>query len=97
MSREQFKLMLDDLIGARQRFIIRNGCILFSKNTGSRRQSQTSRVFSDKWNKYDRSPDKERLYEMQKQWYLKLYGFKSEDKLANFLKRKKVILMRGAV
>lgn len=59
------------------------------------RQQQTNEVFSDKWAKYDRSEEKERLYEFQRQWYLKLYGFESEEKLQEFLRRCDVILDAG--
>ncbi len=44
-------------------------------------QQQTNAVFSEKWGKYDQSDEKERLYEFQRSWYLKLYGFETEDDL----------------
>jgi ubiquinone/menaquinone biosynthesis C-methylase UbiE len=59
------------------------------------RQQQTNDVFSDQWTKYDQSEEKERLYEFQRQWYLKLYGFASESELQKFLCCCDVILDAG--
>jgi SAM-dependent methyltransferase len=58
-------------------------------------QQQTNEVFSDKWGKYDKSEEKERLYEFQRAWYLKLYGFESQDALRHYLARCKVIFDAG--
>lgn len=59
------------------------------------KQQQTNEVFTEKWCKYEKSEEKERLYEFQRQWYLKLYGFDSEVKLQEFLSRCDVILDAG--
>ncbi len=48
-------------------------------------QQQTNDVFSEKWEKYDKSDEKERLYEFQRNWYLKLYGFETEESLRSHL------------
>lgn len=48
-------------------------------------QQQTNDVFSDKWELYDKSDEKERLYEFQRNWYLKLYGFETEEALRSHL------------
>ena len=58
-------------------------------------QLQTNDVFSDKWSKYNKSSEKEGFYEMQKSWYLKLYGFDTEANLASFLSDKKIIFDAG--
>jgi SAM-dependent methyltransferase len=58
-------------------------------------QQQTNDAFSEKWKSYDQSPEKEGLYEMQKRWYLQLYGFGSEERLADFLRQRKVIFDAG--
>jgi ubiquinone/menaquinone biosynthesis C-methylase UbiE len=58
-------------------------------------QQQVNNVFTDKWRRYVQSDDKERLYQFQRDWYLKLYGFDSESELARFLHTKKVILDAG--
>lgn len=59
------------------------------------RQQQTNEVFSDKWSRYERSDEKERLYEFQRQWYLRLYGFADEAALAAHLRRCRVIFDAG--
>lgn len=59
------------------------------------RQQQTNEVFSDKWTKYDQSDEKEHLYEFQRQWYLELYGFDSENALAEYLRSCQVIVDAG--
>lgn len=58
-------------------------------------QGQTNDVFSDKWEKYDDSEEKERLYQFQLDWYLKLYGFASEQALKERLSRCRVIFDAG--
>lgn len=58
-------------------------------------QQQTNDVFSEKWEKYDQSDEKERLYEFQRDWYLKLYGFKNEDALRSHLMACDVVLDAG--
>lgn len=59
------------------------------------KQQQTNDVFSEKWEKYERSDEKERLYEFQRRWYLKLYGFASVDDLRERLRSCSVILDAG--
>jgi SAM-dependent methyltransferase len=44
-------------------------------------QQQTNEAFSEKWQRCDQSVEKERLYDFQRTWYLKLYGFGSADAL----------------
>lgn len=58
-------------------------------------EQQTSDAFSDKWGAYEETSEKEIWYKMQKDWYLKLYGFASEKDFANFLQSKKVIFDAG--
>jgi SAM-dependent methyltransferase len=58
-------------------------------------QQHTNEVFADKWRRYDKSDEKERLYQYQRDWYLKLYGFGSEEALARFLRTKSVIFDAG--
>ena len=71
-----------------------NFCILkSSSSTGT--EQQTNDAFSDKWEAYEESSEKEVWYQMQKDWYLRLYGFDSEDEFANFLKSKKIIFDAG--
>ncbi len=65
-----------------------------SKNVENNQQ-QTSDIFSDKWKEVEQLKEVGKLYEFQFDWFLKLYGFKSEQELANFLKTKKVIIDTG--
>ena len=58
-------------------------------------QQHTNDAFSEKWQKYDQSDEKERFYQYQRDWYLKLYGFGTEASLANFLSTKNVIFDAG--
>lgn len=59
-------------------------------------QQQTNDVFSDKWEKFEHSGDKQRALEFQRQWYLKLYGFSDEDALRHHLASADVILDAGS-
>ena len=58
-------------------------------------QEQTNQIFTEKWNKYDNSDNKKNLFEFQKNWYLKLYGFNNEHELAIYLQQCEVILDAG--
>ena len=79
-----------------QRAIELNGNFALSANASAdANQEQTNSVFSEKWGKYESSSDKDKLFEFQKNWYLKLYGFDSEDALASHLRGSPVILDAG--
>lgn len=58
-------------------------------------QQHTNDVFSEKWQKYEQTGEQAKLYEFQRAWYLKLYGFASEAELATFLRAKPVIFDAG--
>ena len=58
-------------------------------------QQHTNEAFSEKWQKYEDSDEKERLYQYQREWYLKLYGFGTEEALREFLQSKPVIFDAG--
>ncbi|HEU5295317.1 MAG TPA: class I SAM-dependent methyltransferase [Burkholderiaceae bacterium] len=58
-------------------------------------QQQTTEAFSDKWERYGASAEKEKLYAFQLDWYLKLYGFASEDGLREHLRHCELILDAG--
>lgn len=63
--------------------------------SGHARQQQTNEVFSEKWGKYGDSSEKERLYDFQRAWYLKLYGFATEQALREHLSRCRVVFDAG--
>jgi SAM-dependent methyltransferase len=70
----------------------------FAVHSGSSqhvRQQQTNEVFSDKWERYHGSSEKERLYDYQRSWYLQLYGFESERALREHLARCRVVFDAG--
>ena len=58
-------------------------------------QSQTLDIFADKWAEAEKYENIEKLYEFQFEWFLKLYGFATEDELREFLTTKKVIVDTG--
>lgn len=63
--------------------------------SGAENQDQTNAVFSEKWSKYDHSAEQDKLYNFQLEWYLKLYGFETEEELKHFLSDKTVIFDAG--
>lgn len=66
-----------------------------SATHGAENQDQTTEVFSEKWSKYDDSTEQEKLYAFQRDWYLKLYGFETENALRSFLADKSTIFDAG--
>lgn len=74
---------------------VMDNCVYLCGASRHENQQQTNDVFSEKWSKYEESEDKNRLYDMQKKWYLQLYGFESEEKFAEFLSTKKYIFDAG--
>ena len=60
-------------------------------------QLQTKEAFSKKWSLSDyESADFVKALEFQKNWYLRLYGFESEKKLARSLRPCKIMLDAGS-
>lgn len=64
-------------------------------STVASNQQQTKEIFSEKWKEVEKLGEVEKLYEFQFDWFLKLYGFLSEEDLAEFLKTRKVIIDTG--
>ncbi|RPD51019.1 class I SAM-dependent methyltransferase [Paracnuella aquatica] len=58
-------------------------------------QAQTEKIFSDKWTEVEQYSNVEKLYEFQFDWFLRLYGFDSEESLKNYLSNKKFIIDTG--
>lgn len=58
-------------------------------------QLQTKDVFSEKWSSTHSLEEVEKLFETQREWFLKLYGFDSEENLQNYLQNKKLIIDTG--
>jgi ubiquinone/menaquinone biosynthesis C-methylase UbiE len=94
MSRELFIQRLrdafaDNSIALHDNFVLRAGA---SRHTN---QQHTNDAFSEKWQKYDQSEEKERLFQFQLDWYLRLYGFDTEGALASYLSTRNVIFDAG--
>ena len=58
-------------------------------------QFQTMDIFSDKWIKANKYDNIEALFKFQYEWFLTLYGFRSEQALKDYLKDKKTIIDTG--
>jgi len=58
-------------------------------------QQQTNEVFSDKWQTYSQSGERPGYEELQRRWFLELYGFATEKELAIFLSKCEVIFDAG--
>ncbi|MEQ8530562.1 MAG: class I SAM-dependent methyltransferase, partial [Imperialibacter sp.] len=56
---------------------------------------QTKTIFSDKWIQASRYESISKLFDFQRDWFLKLYGFETELALKEFLADKKTILDTG--
>ncbi len=74
------------------------GNLIYSKNVSSEievSQEQTKDTFSEKWIQFEEGKKKDEVYEFQKDWFLKLYGFNSEKQLQEYLSDKQTILDAG--
>lgn len=93
MNREPFTQRLraafEGALSVDANFVLRTG------TSDQTHQQHTNEAFSEKWQKYERSDEKERLYQYQRDWYLDLYGFGTEERLKEFLSSKRVILDAG--
>jgi ubiquinone/menaquinone biosynthesis C-methylase UbiE len=58
-------------------------------------EKQTNEVFSDKWSEYEQTENKEIWFQMQRDWYLTLYGFSDVADLQAFLRSQKIIFDAG--
>ncbi|WP_289701241.1 class I SAM-dependent methyltransferase [Helicobacter rodentium] len=68
------------------------------KTIGADNQAQTAEAFSEKWVSYAENTDEKeqkKLWDYQKEWYLKLYGFKDEKDLAHFLSQCEYVFDAG--
>jgi SAM-dependent methyltransferase len=94
VGQEIFIRKLQSVFG-RDRIELRNNLVVSEVTSQHLNQQHTNDAFSDKWQQYEKSDDKEICFQFQRDWYLKLYGFDSENDLANFLKSKTVIFDAG--
>lgn len=85
--------MMNDIF--KEEIIIDKNFIDVKSKSEAINQQHTNEAFSEKWTEYENTKEKEKFYNMQREWYLKLYGFESEDELAKFLSTKKYIFDAG--
>lgn len=85
--------MLSELF--KDKITVEGNFITLQSSSRHENQQQTNDAFTEKWTEFESSPDKETLYKMQREWYLKLYGFKGEEELSEFLATKKYIFDAG--
>jgi ubiquinone/menaquinone biosynthesis C-methylase UbiE len=79
----------------REKIDIKDNFISLHSNSIHENQQYTNDTFSKKWTEYENTNEKEKFYDMQKEWYLKLYGFSTEKELAKFLSTKRYIFDAG--
>lgn len=94
MSRKIFTQRLRDVF-VDTNIVVHDNFVLRADASQHANQQHTNDAFSEKWQKYEQSDEKERLFQYQRDWYLKLYGFDTEVALASFLKSKSVIFDAG--
>jgi SAM-dependent methyltransferase len=92
-ARQEFAGRLQKLLP--QGRAVQGNYLILAGSAGEADQAQTNAVFSSKWGRYARSDSREKLYAMQRQWYLSLYGFGTEAVLQEFLRGRSVIFDAG--
>lgn len=94
-NREHFRLILDGVTSHKLKFSHAENYDVFFDQSEAANQKSTNDAFSEKWVGYNNSEDKSKWFDMQKVWYLDLYGFTSESEFAAFLSDKSVIYDAG--
>lgn len=74
---------------------VKGNLIVLPQTKASSNEQQTNKSFTNKWAAFEKENNTAAVEQMQKEWYLKLYGFNSEEELSIFLKDKEVILDAG--
>lgn len=74
---------------------IEGNLIIRKELSEHKKQEQTNKIFSEKWSKAQKNMVIEAGLDFQKNWFMKLYGFKDETDLENFLQSQKIILDAG--
>jgi ubiquinone/menaquinone biosynthesis C-methylase UbiE len=89
------KKVLENLFS--QEIDLKENVAAFKKNGQAveNNQEQTKDIFSDKWGEVDEYKDIDKMYAFQCDWFLKLYGFETEENLKKFLADKRTILDSG--
>lgn len=95
MNKSEFTASVEKLLGLPTNAFVNSNFVSLDAVTSFESQAQTNDVFSEKWTSYNDSKEKENLFKLQRDWYLSLYGFATEDELANFLKQQRIIFDAG--
>ena len=74
---------------------IEKNYIVLERATERKNQNQTNDVFSEKWEFVKADKNIDQLGSFQKEWFLKLYGFESEEHLARTLSEQNYIFDAG--
>jgi SAM-dependent methyltransferase len=69
--------------------------LVLDQSPSEKNQQQTNEAFSAKWKKVEEKDDLAQMESFQKEWYLKLYGFETENELSAFLQIQPVIVDAG--
>jgi len=93
LQREHFASVLRRLLPASA--ALQGNHLVLEQRAAAAEQAQTNAAFTSKWGKYGESAEREKLFEMQRRWYLDLYGFASEAALGQFLRSRAVIFDAG--
>jgi ubiquinone/menaquinone biosynthesis C-methylase UbiE len=74
-----------------------DGVYVISSDSLHDNQAQTNAAFSEKWTKYSKEEQQEQelLFQFQREWYLNLYGFNSENDLKKYLRQQSIVLDAG--
>ncbi len=74
----------------------KNLFVLPGFESGKLNQDQVRDSYNFQWNLVNKSGERDLAWNFQKDWYLKLYGFETEENLKKFLRAKRVILDAGS-
>lgn len=83
------QLFKENLIQITQNYFV------LSNDSDDTNQHQVNDSYDFQWKLVNETKERDTAWAFQKKWYLELYGFKTEENLANFLQTKKVILDAG--
>jgi len=74
-----------------------NGNLIVNENLKIKfkNQEQIKDIYSEKWEEFDKGEQKDHVFNFQREWFLKLYGFSAEEDLKKYLSNKKVIIDAG--
>ena len=93
--RNSIEYLFDNKIQFKKNLLYFENEDLITVSDKYKNQDHTNKAFSEKWQELDKGEELGKFEKMQLEWYLKLYGFESNDTFSEFLKTKKIILDAG--